>query len=134
MRKASLAGWVLFFSLPAMLSGCAPDADRSQADRGVAEFHERFNRSAFGEIYDTADQSLRTTIPKDDFVSGLQAIRNGHGAAKTARQIAIDYNYSSDGRMVKILISTSFEKGDAEEQFIFMIDDHGPHLRSYVFK
>jgi hypothetical protein len=86
------------------------------------------------EIYDAADQSLNATIPKADFVDGLKAIRSGRGAVKSTRQLAIDYSYSSGSRMVKLLVLTNLEKGEAEEQFIFVISNHEPHLRSYVFQ
>ena len=133
IQKSALL-FIVVSGILAGLIGCVPNSEKAQGEKGVTEFHDKFNQSAFVEIYERADVSLRQIISRDEFVEGLNAIRQGHGTVQNTQLLAADYNYSSGTRMIKLLHRTHFEKGDAQEQFIFFIDGNGPRLKSYVFR
>ena len=136
MRSKMRAFLIVILSLSASIVSvnCVPRSEKGKAEKAVSEFHERFNKAAFSEIYDSADQSLKNEFTREEFVNGLKAIREGHGAVQKTELIAIDYNYSSGVRLIKLLHRTNFEKAPADQQFIFVIDDTGPHLKSYIFR
>ena len=119
--------------LAVSLASCSPSNDKAVAARSVEEFHRRFNNSAFSEIYDNAEPSLSTLMPKEAFLAGMKAMREGQGAVLESKEIGVAYNYSSEGNMVKVLHEVTYEKGKAKEEFIWTIGNGQGRLRSFRF-
>jgi len=110
---------------------CSPSKDKGLATAATEEFHERFNRSAFGEIYDHAESDVKERQARADFLGSMDAMRRGQGAVIQAKEIAVDYNYSTDGNMIKLLYEVTYEKGIAKEEFIWTIANGSGSLHSY---
>ncbi len=125
-----IAGLLL---LAASLLSCSPSNDKSVAARSVQEFHQRFNNSAFSEIYGNAEPGLRALMPKESFLASMKAMREGQGAVIESKEIGIAYNYSSEGNMVKVQHEVTYEKGKAKEEFTWLIENGRARLRAYRF-
>jgi hypothetical protein len=112
---------------------CSPAKDKTIATAATEEFHKRFNSSAFGDIYDQAEAGVRSIQSREDFLASMQAMRQGQGAVIGAKELAVDYNYSTDGNMIKLLYEVNYEKGIAKEEFIWTIANGRGILHSYRF-
>jgi hypothetical protein len=122
----------IFVVLVFFLGGdCSPSKDKAAAVSATEEFHRLFNSSAFGEIYDHAEPGMRGD--KRSFLASMEAMRAGQGAVLQAKELAVDYNYSTDGNMIKLLYEVRYEKGTAKEEFIWTIADGKGILHSYRF-
>jgi hypothetical protein len=110
---------------------CSPSKDKAVAALATEDFHRLFNSSAFGEIYDHAEPGMRRD--KRSFLASMEAMRDGQGAVLQAKELAVDYNYSTDGNMIKLLYEVTYEKGTAKEEFIWTIADGKGMLHSYRF-
>jgi hypothetical protein len=111
-------------------SACSPSKDKAVAAAATEEFHKLFNNSAFGEIYDHAEPGRGE---KRDFLASMEAMRSGQGAVLQAKELAVDYNYSTDGNMIKLLYEVTYEKGIAKEEFIWTIAAGKGTLHGYRF-
>jgi hypothetical protein len=114
-------------------AACSPSRDKAVAEVATEEFHNRFNNSAFGDIYDRAEPDVKEMQARNDFLGSMEAMRKGQGAVVQAKELAVDYNYSTDGNMIKLLYEVTYEKGIAKEEFIWIIADGKGILHSYRF-
>jgi hypothetical protein len=119
--------------LAAVFTACVPSTSKTAALKGIEEFHNRFNRNEFAEIYEESDQKAKDKITKNDFLEDMKAMREGQGAVLDSQEIATEYNYMNGVSMVKILVQVSYEKGNAKEEFIYYIKGESAQLASYRF-
>jgi hypothetical protein len=134
MRRVINLKTPVFLMLVLFLVGaCSPSKDKAAAAAATDEFHRRFNRSAFGDIYDQAEPGVKAMGPKGEFLASMEAMRQGQGAVVQAKELAVNYNYSTDGNMVKLLYEVTYEKGVAKEEFIWTIANGRGILHSYRF-
>ena len=115
------------------LCGCSASKDKAIAISSTDEFHKRFNDSHFADIYDSAEPAVRDVQTKRDFLASMEAMRAGQGAVLQSKELGVDYNYSTDGTMVKLLCEVTYEKGVAREEFIWTIAKGKGILHSYRF-
>jgi len=101
--------------------------------KGVDEFHQRYNSHVFAAIYDNAHEELKSTITREGFIEGIRELRDRQGPFIRSREIKTDYLYSSGEVRVKMLFESVFEKGEAGEEFVFLVNDGKPHLLRYRF-
>lgn len=120
-------------ALAVSLASCTSSENKAVALQAISDFHRRYNNFAFSDIYEDAHPSLKSIISKEDFVSGIGAIRNGEGAVLDVQEVGDAYNYSSEGNMVKILVNVRFEKRKAREEFIYHVSTEKAYLSSYRF-
>jgi hypothetical protein len=112
---------------------CSASKDKAIAVAATNEFHTRFNNSQFGDIYDAAEPTVRQVQTKRDFFASMEAMRAGQGSVVQSKEVGVDYNYSTDGTMVKLLCEVTYEKGVAREEFIWTIVNDKGILHSYRF-
>ena len=124
---------ILLLLVVFLAAACSPSKDKAAATAATEEFHKRFNSSAFSEIYDHAEPGVKRMQSREDFVASMQAMRLGQGAVIDAKELAVDYNYSTDGNLIKQLYEVNYEKGIAKEEFIWTIANGRGILHSYRF-
>lgn len=123
----------ILLSLTLALSSCAQSKSNAVALQGIREFHTLYNNSEFEKIYDAASPEARQKISRQNFVEDMKAMRLGQGAESNTEPVAIDYNYLDGISMTKVLVRVTFEKGIANEEFIFDVSEAKPKLTSYHF-
>jgi hypothetical protein len=117
----------------AVIAACSASKDKAIAIAATSEFHTRFNNSQFVDLYDAAESAVRDVQTKRDFLASMEAMRAGQGAVVQSKEVGVDYNYSTDGTMVKLLCEVTYEKGVAREEFIWTIANGKGILHSYRF-
>lgn len=103
------------------------------AAAATEEFHKHFNSSTFGDIYDRAEPIVREMQSRDDFLAAMERMRKGQGAVLQTRELAVGYNYSTDGNMINLLYEVTYEKGIAKEEFTWTIVEGKGILHGYRF-
>jgi len=129
-RRAALVAMTMFCSL--LLASCGLRGSRVRAEQGVKEFHDLFNREQYDAIYDRSDSSLKKSWTRADFAAYLRDIHSQLGRAGRASDRGFQVNAStSQGIEVALATETQFERGVADERFLWRIEDSRAVLLGY---
>jgi len=118
-------------ALVAALCGCSMSADTATAEQAVPKFHEQLDAGHFDEIYEQAADDLKKVASQQDFVQLLEAIHRKLGDTKSADKTGWNVNYQTSGSFVTLNYKTVFAEGDAQEQFVFRLQDKAALLVGY---
>ena len=118
-------------ALMAALCGCSMSADTAIAEQGVPKFHEQLDAGRFDEIWDQAADELKKASPQPEFVEFLSAVHRKLGNTRSADKTGWNVNYQTSGSFVTLGYKTVFAEGDAQEQFVFRLQDKKALLVGY---
>jgi hypothetical protein len=93
-------------------------------------FHLRYNAGQFDQIYDDASLYLRKSANRDALIGAMRKAKNDYGAFERVESSRISVVRGSPVE-VRAVYTSSFEKGDATEWFIFVVEGRDIRLRSY---
>ena len=113
------------------MCGCSMSKDAAVAEQAVPRFHEQFDTGRFDTIYAGAGDDLKSATTQQEFVALLEAVHRKLGNTKTADKTAFTVNYNMSGSSVTLDYKTTFDGGDAQEQFVFRIQDDSALLIGY---
>ena len=101
------------------------------ADAAVAEFHARLDAAKDDEIYDTAAAAMRSATKRDDFHKFLDQLRTDLGGFKSGTRESINISSNNGNTTISAGHASTFEKGRAEEAFLFDYNADKPVLMRY---
>lgn len=104
--------------------------DKKETAQAIEEFHQRLSASQFEDIYRDAHQALRDTGTHEQLVSAMKATRDRFGAFKRVTFSQMNVIVGAPVQ-IRAVYNTSYEKGDATEQFTFLRD--GDHVRLALY-
>ena len=114
---------------------CASQADRTAAtaaaEQAVAKFHQQLDGGRFAEIYAGSSADLKQSSSQQDFVAGLEAVHRKLGTLKSTKEQMGDFSVGTPGTMVTLNYITTYSEGDANERFVFRIQDNAASLSGY---
>jgi hypothetical protein len=105
--------------------------DTKSAEAAVSAFHDALNKGNFLQMYLESSQELKQSTPEKDFVDFLSAVHRKLGPTKDAVKQGWKVNMRPSGSTVELTYKTTFEKGDAIESFVFLLQDDKASLVSY---
>ena len=109
-----------------ILAGCSGGADIQAADQAVRRFHQMLGGQRYEEVWaQMASPELRRSENKERFVALLQLTGERLGRVRNATQQGWHVNFGPGGRVITLVYHSSFERGQAVEQFVFT--RHGDH-------
>ena len=133
MRNVTKLNICILIVVFSFCGACSASKDKAVAAAATDEFHKRFNSSTFGDIYDHAEPVVREMQSREDFLASMERMRKGQGAVLQKKELAVEYNYSTDGNMINLVYEVTYEKGIANEQFTWTIVDGKGLLHGYRF-
>ena len=109
-----------------VLASCGLRKSRIVAEQGVRDFHALLNKEQYEAIYDASDDSLKRTWARADFVKYLAEVHSQLGPARKAATRGFQVNaQTGQGAEVALEMETEFQRGLAEERFIWRVNgDH----------
>lgn len=113
------------------LSACDFTADTKAATRAAETFHAQLNAGAFDDIYSASDPRLQAVASRADFLKLAGAVHRKLGAFQSVEQSGVFIKSGTNGTFVTLTTKSRFEKGPAEEQFVFVMSGDGARLVSY---
>jgi hypothetical protein len=113
-----------------MLHGCSGKA-RQVAEAATQEFRERYSRSEFDQIYAASAPDLRTRATHDEFVKLMEGVTRKLGGYGSATVTGWRVYRGTNGTIVTLGYHTTFEKGSADEEFEWKLEDHAAKLAGY---
>jgi hypothetical protein len=124
----------LVFAGVALISG--PVAKYHElGNQAVKQFHEQLAAGQYVEIYDAADETLRETTSKSDFVNLLQSVHEKLGAVESVNPSWQGIAFHGRQRVtMSVYFDTKFTYGNGTEQFVWQAHDHRLALGRYQIK
>src|SRR5258708_33833825 len=124
MRKLTAA-------LLVVLAGCSMSADTKMAEEAVARFRTMLDAAQFEAIYAESADDLRKATTRDKFIAFLEAVHKKLGITKSAKEESWNVNYHTSGTFITLSYGTSYERGDAREQFVYRLQGVNAKLAGY---
>lgn len=104
--------------------------DRKVAERAVIVFHSRLSDEKYEEIYGQMAEVLRQSSDKSDLISSMKQTHDTFGAFKGTEQAGANV-IMGNPREVRLVYNTKYAKGDATEQFTWLVDGNEAKLLLY---
>ncbi len=115
------------------LASCGFMRSRARAQEAVKQFHSLLDKGQYESIYDQGDDALKTSSTKTDFVAYLRDIhmRLGPTRHSTTRGFQVS-TVAGKGSQVALEVETKFDRGTAEERFVWRITGNRVLLAGYT--
>jgi hypothetical protein len=114
-----------------LLAGCSVDGDLAAGDAAIAAFHARLDRGRFAEIYNEAAPEMKAVTNGPDFVRLLALVHARLGAFRKGTRVGWNDSRTTNGRFLNLSYRAVYEKGPAEESFVYRLDGATPALAGY---
>jgi hypothetical protein len=121
----------LFFAALTGLAACSPGTEVPAAERAVAAFHIALDSGRFGAIYAASSEEMKRTTSAEDLTRLLEAVHGRLGRFRAGSTRSWNDSRTASGRFVTLDYAASYERGAAEENFVFRIDDGRAVLAGY---
>ena len=122
---------LLAFIACAALTGCSPSSDVPAAEDGIAAFHSDLNAGNFDRLYNGSGAELKAATSKEMFAKILNAVHSKLGLFRNGKSVGWNDNATTGGRYVTINYEAAYEKGSAQENFVYSIDGKQAALVGY---
>ena len=122
---------VFLMVLACAMSGCSMSANTATAEQGVATFHTQLDAGQFAQMYQASSDGLKKITSEQEFVTFLEGVHGKLGATKSATQKDWKVNYVTRGTFVTLHYKTSYANGEADEEFVFLVDGQKASLEGY---
>jgi hypothetical protein len=133
MTRTGILSLSFALILAVLLTACAAHKHEKLALEAIEQFHSRFNDSKFLEIFEDSTQEVKAAMSREEFLESMNAMREGQGRVLQSRQFAMDYQSGPDTVKIKLLMSVTFERGEAKEEFVIQISENRAQLAGYKF-
>jgi hypothetical protein len=114
-------------------SACSLAVDHSSVQSEVSRFHDQFNDDDAQGIYESADESFRKAVGREEFFRFLTQIRErlGRFVRQTERAYSAQTQVGSTASFVKVTYASVFSGGEATETFTWRLAGGKPTLVAY---
>jgi len=121
----------LFLAVSAGLAACSPGADVPAAERGVAAFHAALDAGRYAAIHASSSAEMKETTSPADLTRLLAAVHDRLGAFRAGKTRSWNDSRTTSGHFLTLDYSATYERGTAEENFVFRIDGDRAVLAGY---
>jgi len=101
------------------------------ASAAVDHFHQQLNAGDYDQIYENATEEFRHWGKREDLNHFFDNVREKMGSAGKPSTIGFHVNWRNGVLWVDQTFNTQFEKGSAQEYFVWKIQQNQPHLYNY---
>ena len=112
-------------------SACSIGKDVPLAEAGAARFHQSLDAGKFAETWQSAAPELRAATPQDKWLALLDAVHRKLGKFRTSKTIGWNDNFNNGVHFIVLNQEAQYERGTAQEQFVYRIDAGKAALAGY---
>jgi hypothetical protein len=84
-------------------------------------------------MYDILDAEGRANTSLEKFTVEMIAMRKGQGEVLKSEELASEYLYIDGRSKTRLIVSTTYDKGSAREEFVFSHSNGKAELSGYRF-
>jgi hypothetical protein len=114
-----------------VLAACSPAADMPLGEAGITDFHQKLNAQDFDGIYGVTSSEFKGASSRAEFVPLLAAIHRKLGAFQSGSLVGWNDSMMTSGHMLTINYAAKYERGSANEGFVFHIEGGKAVLAGY---
>ena len=114
-----------------LLNACNAVADTKAAEEGVVSFHQELNSSQFDQIYGSTGPEFKAASTRDDFTKLLAAVHRKLGNFQSGKTANWNDNATTGGHYLTLQRTAQFERGPAQEEFVFKMEGQEAVLIGY---
>lgn len=115
----------------ATLTACDTSADIESSLQAVRDFHDMIDAEKFSIVYEHTSEDLKKASSQQEFTALLDAVHRKLGKTKSLELVGKSFFYSTSGETITLNYRTTYEQGEAEESFIYQIQDKTALLGGY---
>jgi len=137
-RKGPSRSWIVIgvlssFLALAVLWSCGRGVYRNyRIGRAAAnQFHQRLDRADYDAIYGGTTDGFRTAGSRSDQIRFLETVHKKMGNSGAMTPTGFHVNWQNGHTIINEVFNTQFAQGQAQEGFIWIIDDSNRHLQTY---
>lgn len=112
-------------------SACSPGSDVPVASAAADHFHEQLDAGSFDAIYAESDRLMKNASSAKSFTLFLSEVHNKLGDFKSAETPGWNDQVTTNGHFVTLIYHSKYERGAADENFVFRIDGGRATLVGY---
>jgi len=101
------------------------------AESGISAFHADLNAGNFQKIYHNGGAELKTATTSETFGKILNAVHLKLGLFKNGKSVGWNDNATTNGRYVTINYEAAYQKGQAQENFVYRVNGKQAALVGY---
>ena len=129
-REALVGGGAVLGGLA--LLGCSGSLDgKADAERAVVDFHRLLDAGSFSRIYAASHAEFKKASAEKDFVALLEAIQRKLGPVVSSAALGWNIKRFNLDLNVHLGYKTNFAHGEADESFLYRIDNSKASLLAY---
>lgn len=103
------------------LSACSIGKDVPIAEAAVARFHQQLNAGKFADTLEDATPQMVAAAGKQKWLGLLTVVHGKLGAFRSAKTIGWNDNFTGGDHFVTLNVEAQYERGVAQEQFVYRI-------------
>ncbi len=131
-RGGRLALGLVLAAAILVVEACGFGEASQQAQTAVGRFHEHYNGHDYAQIYKVADGAFKAKTDESSFVNLMTAIQRKLGRELRTEVVASNITVGIGVSRVRIVCSSVFEGGNAQEEFVWVVDKGPGRLLAYT--
>jgi opacity protein-like surface antigen len=125
--RATLMG----MSVAMLLAGCSMGRDVSTADKAIDAFHGQLNAGRFDALYAASSPVMKKLANQAAFDEFLSTVRTKLGSFKSGKTLGWNDTINASGHLVTVNYSANYDRGTAQENFVFSVNGDQTSLVGY---
>ncbi len=130
--RGHLALWLPLAAAILFVEACGFGEASQRAKTAIGRFHENYNRQDYAQIYKAADGAFKAKTDEASFVNLLTAVQRKLGRELRTQVVASNITVGVGVSRVRMLCSSVFEGGNAQEEFVCVVDSGPGRLLAYT--
>lgn len=126
-----IARALVVVGLALVLSACGLKEAYDNSGAAVATFHRGLDQEKYQAIWAGSSAAMKQSGTLAEFTKFLTVVHTKMGKVKSTKQIDLNVNSVNSTTTVQAVMETEFEKGKAQETFIFLQEGERLILQSY---
>jgi hypothetical protein len=103
------------------LSACSIGKDVPVAEAAATSFHQQLDAGKFVDTWQYAAPELRAATPKDEWLKMLDVVHRKLGKFRSTKTVGWNDNFNNGQHYVVLNQQAEYERGSAQEQFVYRI-------------
>ena len=103
------------------LSACSIGKDVPVAEAAVARFHQQLDAGRFADTLENTTPQLAAAAGREKWLALLTAVHAKLGKFRSAKTVGWNDNFTNGDHFITLNVASQYERGTAQEQFVYRI-------------
>jgi Protein of unknown function (DUF3887) len=113
------------------LCACSIGESIPKAESAITDFHKKIDAAQFDAIYQGASGDMKNSTTQKSLVDLLSAVGRKLGKFQSGKTVGWNESRNTNGHFVTLNYSATYERGTADENFVYRINGDRVLLAGY---